>query len=91
MIIGDISSGGALVKGDTPLALGSKIRLRAAGLDMVARVMGVHDGQCGISIAHPVNALAIVRDNISYFREMRTRRGDATLPSQAWENWPIAP
>ncbi|WP_158013860.1 PilZ domain-containing protein [Sphingomonas sanxanigenens] len=91
VIIGDISSVGVLVKGDAPLALGAKVRLRAIGRDEVARVMWVHDGLFSISFTHPVSPLAIARDNTSFFRDMHTWSGDTILASQPWENWSIVP
>ncbi|QNG43483.1 PilZ domain-containing protein [Sphingobium yanoikuyae] len=89
VVIGDISAGGALIQGAGLRSIGAKVRLRAAGLDIEARVIWNHDGLCGICFAHALDPLAIVRDNMPYFRAQRSERGDVSLPPLTVDHSPF--
>lgn len=63
VVIGDISAGGAMVRTDLPPSVGSRIWLRAVGLNIPAQVRWVRDGLCGVQFEERIDPHAVVRDN----------------------------
>ncbi|MDO7833529.1 PilZ domain-containing protein [Sphingobium sp. HBC34] len=63
VIVGDISSGGCLLEHPSGFSTGSRVRLRARGLDMEARVMWVRRDLCGLRFAKIVDPLMVMHDN----------------------------
>lgn len=73
--VGDISSHGCRLKGDTLPDVGQSVLLRSAGLEVAGLVMWREGSHAGISFRRRIEPLAVVRDNLSRFREMREQLG----------------
>lgn len=89
VVVGDISAGGAMLRDTHPPKAGSEIGLRAAGLNITAIVKWQRQGLCGLQFADKVDPLAVVRDNLPYFRDFRTRLGDPSLPICIFQSSPF--
>lgn len=78
VVIGDISSSGALIKGKLLPAVGARIQLVARALLVGGRVMWRREGLAGVCFDSPVSPLHIVRENSDYFNSYRERRARRT-------------
>lgn len=78
VIVANISSDGAKVRCMTGLRLGSRVTLKARGLEMPATVMWKSVSAYGLRFARPVKPLEIVRQNYAGLEHLRGVRGIAT-------------
>jgi len=74
VVIGDISAGGALIRGKILPAAGVKIQLVARAFFVGGRVMWRGEGLAGVCFDRSVSPLHVVRENSDYFDSYRERR-----------------
>ncbi|BBF71638.1 MULTISPECIES: PilZ domain-containing protein [Sphingomonadaceae] len=65
VIVGDISAGGCLLEEGRGLKVGSRVQLRAKGLDMASRISWVRDDLCGVRFTQMVDPLQVIQDNMT--------------------------
>lgn len=81
--VSDISSSGCRLTGDALPKVGQTIVLRSAGLEVAGMITWRSGRQVGVSFRRRIEPLAVVRDNLASFREMRQRLGKS-VPALAW-------
>jgi hypothetical protein len=81
IVIGDISSTGAMVCGAMLPLRGQRVALVARGLEVRATVVWSDDQSCGLSFHAPVNPLAVVRENLAQFAWLKQRKTDPPEPA----------
>ncbi|CAM8672661.1 PilZ domain-containing protein [Sphingobium sp.] len=65
VIVGDISAGGCLLEEGRGFNVGSRVQLRAKGLDIASRVSWVRDDLCGVRFMQMVDPLKVIQDNMT--------------------------
>lgn len=86
IVIADISTEGAMVRGLPLLAPGLKLVLQARALEVVAVVVRSTARGVGVRFQCAVNPLAVVRENVAGLEHLRkpAPRGTARPQAEAW-------